>query len=157
MKKLLLPLIAGCAALLSTMPANAAGPKEKTYGGYAPGKTFTMKVIERTSVRTRGDNADRNVRVPSRWPDFKEGQKVEFVIGGKGELTGPGFSINYKTEEGRVNLYANNPTFSSPKGMAALVYKSRKGSPRVVTMTFYKLRFSGFTPITNTVTYRFER
>lgn len=157
MKTLLLPLLAGCAALLPVNSSQAAGPVGKTYGGFSPGKTFTLTVTERSSVRTKGDDADKDVPVPAGWPDFQEGQKVKFTIGSKGQLTGPGFSITFRDEEGRVNTYSNNPSLSGPEGEAATVVKNRNDKPRRATLTFYKLRFSGLIPITNTVNYEFKR
>ncbi len=151
MKKLLFPILAGCAALLPVNSLLAAD-----YGGLEPGKTFTMTVTSATSVRTKGLDGDRNVRVPDGWPDLKEGDTLTFVIGKKGQLTGPGFSIGYKTEEGRINLYSNNPSFSYPRGESAAITKNYQDKPKVVRLTFYKLHFSGFTPITNTLTYKLE-
>lgn len=156
MKKLLIPIVAGFAALLPVSSLRAADPAA-TYGGLVPGQTFTMTVTDASSVRTRGTNADHDVPVPDGWPDLKEGDSVQFVIGNRGQLTGPGFSISYKSEKNNVNLYSNNPSFSSPRGEAAAITKNDKDKPRVVRLTFYKLHFSGLIPITNTVTYKLEK
>ena len=156
MKKLLFPILAGCAALLPVSSLRAADPAT-TFGGFTPGQTFTMTVTDATSVRTKGTDADRNVPVPDGWPDLKEGDSVKFVIGKNGQLTGPDFSITYKSEKERINLYSNNPTLTSPRGEAAVISKNHVDKPRVVRLTFYKLHFSGFLPVTNTVTYKLEK
>ena len=156
MKKLLFPILAAGAALLPVSSLRAADPST-TYGGFTPGQTFTMTVTNATSVRTKGTDADRNVPVPDAWPDLKEGDSLEFVIGKNGQLTGPGFSITYKSEKERINFYSNNPSFSSPRGESAVITKNYLDKPNVVRLTFFKLHFSGFIPITNTVTYKLER
>ena len=155
MKTLLLPLLAGCTLLLPVHMARAED--SETYGGFAPGKTFTLTVTDKSSVRTKGVDADKNVPVPKGWPAFAEGDKVKFTIGDDGQLTGPGFSITFRDEKGRLNIYSNNPRFSSPKGQAATVIKNRKERVRKATLTFYRLRFSGLIPVTNTVLYELEK
>ncbi len=156
MKKLLFPLLAGFAALVPFTPLQASDDI-KTFGGFPAGKTFTMTVTERSSYRTEGDEGKKNVRIPEGFVKFKKGQRVEFVIGKNGQLKGPGFSIRFQSEEDQVNLYSNNPSLDSPEGESAAVSKTRKDKPTVVRLTFYQLKFSGLTPITNTVTYKLEK
>lgn len=156
MKSSLFPILAACSVLLP-VGSLCAADSTTTYGGFVPGKTFTMTVTNATSIRTKGDDLDRDVPVPDGWPDLKVGQTMTFTIGDKGQLIAPGFSIAYKSEKDRLNLYSNNPSFSSPEGEAAAITKSRTEKPRVVRLTFYKLHFSGFTPVTHTVTYKFEK
>lgn len=156
MKKPLFPLLAGCAALFLVTPLQAAD-SVATFGGFAAGKTFTMTVTERESYKTKGDNADQNVPVPDDMVNFKKGQRVTFVIGRNGQLKGPGFSIRYETEQDQVNTYSNNPSVNSPEGKSAAVSKTPRDKPKVVRLTFYRVKFSGNTPITNTVTYKMEK
>lgn len=153
MKKHLLPILAGCAALVPLIPSQADG---QTFGGFAPGKIFRLTVTERSSVRTRWFDTKENVPVPDGIPDFQEGQTVRFKIGLRGQLKGPGFAIRYRRSENRVNFYSNNPTVSSPQGDAARVSKTRSKEPKSATLIFYKLRFSGIVPITNSVRYELE-
>lgn len=148
-------MLAACSVLLPVGSLCAAD--STTYGGFVPGKTFTMTVTNATSIRTKGDDLDHDVPVPDGWPDLQVGQTMTFTIGDKGQLTAPGSSITYKSEKDRLNLHSNNPSFRSPEGEAAAITKSRTEKPRVVRLTFYKLHFSGFTPVTHTVTYKFEK
>lgn len=147
MKTRLLSLVVG-GTLLPLSQVHA-----KTYGGFPPGKEFMLKVTEKESTRTKGDRVAHDVAIPDSMPDFEIGQTVNFTIGSRGQLTGPGFSIAYEGFRSRLNLYSNNPSFSRPSGQGATVTKSSSGEPTGATLTFYKFRFSGFIPITTTVSY----
>ena len=150
MKKLTLPLILGCLALLPITRTQAA---DTTFGDFTAGQTFTLTVTERASVRTKGLRVTRDVGVPNGVPDFAVGDQVKFTIGSNGQLKGPGFIITYRRDGGRVNTYENRPTLNSPKGSGAAVYKSLKDKPVRVALTFDSLSFSGVIPVTTTVDY----
>ncbi|MEO5716181.1 MAG: hypothetical protein ABIT37_22060 [Luteolibacter sp.] len=152
MKTLLLPIIVAAGTLIPVSHLNA-----ETFGGFETGKKFTLTVTDRTSTKTKGDNVTKNAPIPDGIPDFAEGQKVRFRIGAKGNLVGGEFNINFRRETGDVVIYSNNPTFSKPHGDAATVTKNSNGKPVAATLTFYRFRFSGFIPVTNTVNYVFER
>ena len=149
-------MMIGCGALLPLSEMKAAEPAVKTYGGFTPGQTFTFTVTDRTSTKTRGTKVTKNVPVPNGIPDFAEGQTVKFTIGAKGQLKGSGFSIRYRSDKGDVNLYSNNPSTSSIAGEAATVSKTRRDRPTDATLTFYRVRFSGFVPISHFVQYDLE-
>jgi hypothetical protein len=154
MKNLIIPIILGGALLpFASIQAQEVRAATKTYGGFAPGKTFTLTVTEKTTRRTKGTSVKKNVPVPSSIPNFQVGDDVKFTIGDSGQLKGPGFSIEYDGEEGRVVFYENDLSWEKPRGSAATVTKTSSGKPKRATLTFYKFRFDGFIPVTTTVNY----
>ena len=156
MKLFLMPILLGIGTLLPLSQSQAAEPATKTYGGFEPGQTFSFTVTDKISNRTRGDDLTRNAPVPSGVPDFDEGQTVNFVIGARGQLKGPGFSIKFRADEADVNFYSNNRNSSRISGATAIVPKTHDDKPTDATLTFFRLRFSGFTPITHYVRYELE-
>lgn len=155
-KTLLLPILAGCGAILSFSSLQAEESATRNYGGLAPGKQFTLKVTERRSVQTKWAHATRNVPVPDGIPDLRKGRNVEFTIGRFGQLKGPGFSIAFRSRSFSSNVYSNNHDGDSSEGEAAVVRKKPWNKPTWVSLTFYEFKFSGFVPTTNTVTYVME-
>lgn len=153
MKTQLLAIATTAGVLLPVSSLKAAD----SFGGFEPGKRFTLTVTERESTMTKGLKVTKNVSIPNGVPDFSKGQKVFFRIGEKGNLVGSDFNIIYRREEGDIVFYSNNPTFSKPKGDSATVTKNSNNRPVEATMTFYRFRFSGFIPVTNTVIYVLER
>ena len=157
MKTLLLPLIAGCGVLLPLTQLHAAEVAGETFGGFAAGKEFTLTVTERVSIKTVGSHVTRHAAVPNGMPDFHKGRKVNFTIGKKGQLKAVGISIAFQTGKSRINFYSNNPNGFSSQGEAATVTKTvKRDRPTGATLTFYQFRFSGFRPITNSVSYVLE-
>lgn len=154
MKKLFLPILLGCSALLPVSQLQAA---ETTFGDFTPGQTFTLTVTERFTSRTKGFKVTKNVAVPNGIPDFKIGDKVKFTIGNKGQLKGPDFKITYRSDRGRYNLYANRPTLETTQGSVATVYKNSANKPTRTAVTFDRLSFSGIIPVTTTVDYVFKK
>jgi hypothetical protein len=152
MKYLLLPLLVGCTALLPTTPLRA-----ETFGDFTAGQTFTLKVTERETTRTKGLKTATNVALPAGIPDFAVGENVKFTIGRQGQLKGPGFVITFRRGTDRVNFYANRPTLSSPSGDAAAVRKNLRGKPVRAALTFYDFNFSGLIPVVVTAEYVLER
>lgn len=153
MKQLLLHTIACCAVLLPFSQAEA-----KTYGGFSPGKTFTMTVKEKISgqVDITG-KVLKKTPVPAGIPDYRVGQRVKFKIGARGQLTGPdGLSLPFKNDAGTANVYYIQPSRSNPSGDIGQVFKNTKGKPTATALTFFKVKISGFTPVTNTVVYTLE-
>ena len=151
MKKLLFQAIVCCATLLPLAQANA-----KTYGGWLPGKTFTFTVTERITAKTVGAKVTKNVAVPAGIPNFNKGAKVKFTIGAKGQLTATGMSLPFKTDAGTANAYATLPTASNPQANVGQVYKNSANKPLGVSLSFFKVTISGFTPSTTTVVYTLE-
>lgn len=155
-KNLFLYLLIVCGTLLPLNHSEAAGLIGKRYGGFTRETKFTLTVTKRISKRIKGTRVDKNVPVPKGIPHFREGRKVRFTIGRKGRLNGPGFSIDFKTAKPMANIYANSPAGSFSKGEAATVTKIAGNIPTGAILTFYKAGFSGFRPVTNTVSYVLE-
>lgn len=153
MKQLLLQTIACCAVLLPFSQVEA-----KTFGGFAPGKTFTLKVTEKISgqVDLTG-KVIKKTPVPAGIPDYKVNQRIKFRIGAKGQLTGPdGLSLPFKNDAGTANVYYIAPSRSNPSGDIGQVYKNTANKPTAAALTFFKVKISGFTPTTSTVVYTLE-
>ncbi|MEO7099962.1 MAG: hypothetical protein ABI162_11410 [Luteolibacter sp.] len=157
MKTLLLPILVGCGTLFPLAQSHAAEPATTTYGGFTPGQKFTLTVTDRTSTRTKGSKVTHDAPVPDGIPDYAIGKKLVFTIGEKGQLMRPAYSITFRREEGDVNFYANKPTFSNPSGRAATITKNSSDKAIAGTLTFSRFHFSGFIPVTNTVTYVLEK
>lgn len=155
MKQLLLQTIACCAVLLPFSQAEA-----KTYGGFAPGKTFTMTVKKKVSTKSVNTTTTKNVPVPAGIPDYKVGQKVKFKIGKKGQFTGPdGLSLPFKTGTtgaAAVNVYYIPPTRTKPQGDTGEVFKTAANQPTHVALFFARFKISGFSGVTNVVSYTLE-
>lgn len=154
--KSILPAIICCAALLPFAQVQAGGPAGKTYGGFAPGKTFTLTVKQKTSAKTSGTTVITNAPVPDGIPNYKKGQTVKFTIGTKGQLTTKAFSMKFESGSPTANAYFTAPTGISTIPNVGTVYKNSNKKPVGVSLTFVKIRLSGFTPITNNVHYTLE-
>lgn len=126
-----------------------AAPASKKFGGFVAGKKFTLTVTSRKSTKTKGDDVTKNASIPKDIPKFEEGEAVTFTIGKKGQLKGPGFSIEYQGSEDRENFYGNDGS----NGEVARVQRTLTNRPKEATVIFYKLSFSGIKPVTNTVKY----
>lgn len=154
--KLLLPLLVGCGALLPFTQLQAIGIGSETFGGFAKGKQFKLTITERVSTSTTGSHVNKHAAVPDGMPDFRKGRIVKFTIGKNGRLNGPGFSITYRSSSSRINYYSINPVGLSSEGDAATVFKTARNKPTGATLTFYKFQFSGFKPVSNSVSYVLE-
>lgn len=145
MKTQLLSFIALFGALLPLAQVQAGGPASKTFGGFLPGKKFTLTVQSVTSSQSVGKKSKSSVAIPTGIPGFKSGQSVKFTIGKNGELTGPGFSIPLINSSANINSYAKLPNINSLSPNDAGVYKDSTGKPVGSTLIFYKYRLDGFT------------
>ena len=151
MKQLLLQTIACCAVLLPFSQLEA-----KTYGGFKPGKTFTMTVEEKITAATIGTRVAKNVPVPNGVPNFKKGQKVKFTIGAGGQLTAKGMSIPFKSDGGSANVYNKVVTSGAPQADTGEVFKTATNKPTNVALMFSRTKIDGFNTSVTTVTYTFE-
>ncbi len=156
----LLKTIMFCAVLLPLSQVQAAGAPGKTYGGFASGKKFKFTVSEVISAQATLTGASKKVPVPKGIPKFKKGQKVQFKIGKKGQLTGPGFQLPFKSDGGSANVYVTVVTKKNPKGNVGTVYKgqTKKGAikPTGVALSFFKTTGSGFGTKITSVYYIFK-
>ena len=84
-----------CAALL--LPVSVAqAAKPGSFGGLTSGLKFTLKVTSVESfAQEPATGALTTAPIPKTVPKFKLGQKVKFSIGKKGQLRGPGFSLDF--------------------------------------------------------------
>jgi hypothetical protein len=153
--KLSLSLFIACASLLPFTRAEAAGPVGKTYGNFAPETKFALTVVKRTTTRTKGRDVDKNVSVPAELPRFREGRRIRLTIGKHGQLTGPGFSIDFRKGKRSANVYAEASTKTLLKGAAATVVKAGD-IPTGAVLSFYKAGFYHWRPVTYSVTYFLE-
>lgn len=144
-------MIVFCGVMLPLAHLQAA-----TYGGFAPGKTFTFTVTSRTSVQTKGTKVTTNAPIPAGIPNYSKGQKVKFTIGSKGQLTGPGLSMPFKSGSATANTYVNPPTSTFAQPNSGIVFKNSLNKPTGVTLHFFKVELSGFTLTSNTVVYTLE-
>ena len=143
MKTLLVQALVLCGALLPLAQAQAGGPASKTFGGFSPGKKFILTVQSMTSSQSIGSKTKAVVPVPTGIPNFKKGQTVKFIIGTRGQLTGPGFSIPFLGTSPLINTYAKLPSIKSLSPNGAGVYKNSLGKPVGSSLVFYKYRIAG--------------
>lgn len=146
MKTIITSLMTAGIALLPI--SNAAA---KTFGGFSPGKTFTLTVKQVNSTQTIGYKAPKVVPIPSGIPKFKVGDKVKFEIGKSGQLKGPDFILPYVSSTSFINTYSIQPSLNllSPNG--GIVTKNTKGQPTGCALDFYKYRIPGTTLNTTTI------
>jgi hypothetical protein len=157
MKKLF-TIIACTAALLPLSQVQA-----KTFGGFAPKKTFTLTVETKASAKATATGGSVVSAVPKGIPNFAEGQLVKFKIGGNGQLIGKGFEIPFKpalttTAGNTYNNQPKRPTAQSVRKVAnALIYKDSAGEPVGAVLIFTKVNGSGLKTSNNLVTYTLEK
>ena len=151
MKQLLLQSIACCAVLLPFSQAQA-----KTYGDFAPGKTFTYTVDQVISVKAVGFSTAVKAAVPADVPKLRKGQRVKFTIGARGQLTATGLSIPFKSDGGSANVYSKVTVGLVTKADTGEVFKSPQNKPTGVVLNFVRTKYAGFSSTVNTVTYSFK-
>lgn len=127
-------------------------------GGFAPGTTFKFKVVYLYS--SKGPAADPTAQVPAPVPagipKFKMGETVKFTIGKKGQLTGPGFSMKFVTDEKFSYAYSAKNRLSPANPITAHVDKNKKNKPTAVGLNFFKSTTTGTDDTLNTVYYALE-
>ncbi len=119
---------------------------------------FKFKVTHITCKQASATGQVKNAPIPSGVPKFKKGQKVNFKIDGKGNLTGPGFSIKFQGDAGALSAsYANLPSRSNLDSQSGIVImNSQTGKPDSASVTFTKVSGSGFGTKLTTVVYIME-
>lgn len=163
MKSLFTSLIIATGALLPITQVQAAPASKdisfaaKTFGDFAPGKKFSLKVVEVISSKATVTGVVKKSAVPAGIPKFKKGQTVKFTIGSKGELKGPGFAIKFKAGSSTSNAYLNQPKKGSVvQGDIGLVFKSPAPQPSGAALTFFKTAGSGLKTVVHSVNYVLE-
>jgi hypothetical protein len=154
----LVKIIACVAAILPLGQLQA-----KTFGGFAPKKTFMLTVGSKVSIKGGISGGSVPAPVPKGISSFGVGQLVKFTVGAKGQLIGKGFEIPFKpalvTPGG--NTYNNQPKVPTAQSVRSvsngLVYKDSAGEPIGAVLTFTKVSGSGTKTTTNLVTYTLEK
>ncbi|RYD85139.1 MAG: hypothetical protein EOP84_03440 [Verrucomicrobiaceae bacterium] len=162
MKNIVASIIVALAAVapVSSLQASPVGKTtqfaSKTFGGFAVGKKFSLKVTALSASSATATGSVTKVAVPAGMPKFKKGQRVNFTIGKKGELKGPGFSIPYNTATDYSNTYLVKPTAKKPKADMAVLRKEINQKVTAATLSFFKTTGSGFGTKVITVVYVLE-
>lgn len=152
MKTLLSILALACGTLLAATSSQAApvsqlGNFAKKFGNFKAGDQFSLKVKKVTIVSTTG-------KIPKGIPNFKKGAKINFKIGSKGELKGPGFSAAFLSATG------NDHAFHTGKDPFKLITDSRMikaagKKPTTGNLSFHLVVLDGFNSNAYQVDYTF--
>lgn len=156
MKKLLLRAFALIAAVLPLTVAQAATPKPPAvFGDFAVGKTFTFTVTTAETATTTGFGGTAVVSptAPAGVPNLVVGQQVTFVIGKKGELTGPGIKVGFLEGAVGANAYINKPKKGAQPTVAGVHKNTTTNEPIFVTMNFFTFKLSKRVPTVTSTTY----
>lgn len=168
MKKPLLAIIVCCGALLpvtqleaaprSKAPVSVSAKAAKKFGGLKVGQTFTMKVKDIIASHTEGTSVLKDKKPSKFLPGLKKGQKVNFTIGKKGELKGPGFNIKYVKSNvpSAPNDYVNKVKDPFKLSSVGKVEKNTKSKPTRAVLVFTIRKMAGFGINTYEVTYTLE-
>lgn len=155
--KNIIKLVAVAAALLPLGQLQA-----KTFGGFAPKKTFTMKVTTKFVAKTPKSGPVVVVPVPKGMLNLALGQTVTFTIGAKGQLTAKGLEIPFepKVTLEMANDYDNQPAKPTPQSLSNAAYgqifKNSKGEPMTGKLKFYKKEGKGLKEASTSVVYELK-
>ena len=155
--KNIIRIVAVAAALLPLGQLQA-----KTFGGFAPKKTFTMKVTTKFVAESPLNGPSVIVPVPKGMLDLTVGQTVKFTIGAKGQLTAKGLEVPFEPRSTleMANDYDNQParpTTQSKKNAAyGVIFKNSKGEPVTAELKFYKRQGKGLKAASTAVVYKLE-
>ena len=155
MKNLLIALFATCGVLapvaVQAAPVSQLSRSVKKYGGFKAGQQFTFRISDKDVEKITGS-------VPNEIPNFREGEKVKFTIGKKGQLTArDGVWIpledghRYRKEYERIGRPPTKLT------RYATIYKDWKGRPTQGKLVFRITSFDNFFPMPYEVTYRLRK
>lgn len=155
MKKLLIALFATCGVLaplaIQAAPVSQLSYSGKKYGGFKPGDQFVLRVTDRDVEQVAGS-------VPNEIPNFREGDKVKFTIGKKGQLTARD-GVWIKLEDGSRSKNKYERIGSRPTKLTsyATIYKGQKGKATGGKLIFRITSFDNFFPLPYEVTYRLKK
>ncbi|RYD18305.1 MAG: hypothetical protein EOP88_23030 [Verrucomicrobiaceae bacterium] len=155
MKKLLIALFATFGVLapatILAAPVSQLSASVKKYGGFKPGHQFTLRVVDKDVDKIAGS-------VPNEIPNFKEGNKIEFTIGKKGELTArDGVWVKYDDGSKGKNRYQRTGSRPTKLTSHATIYKDKKGTPTSGKLVFNIVSFDNILPMPYEVTYRLKK
>ncbi len=158
--KTIIKLIAVATALLPLGQLQA-----KTFGGFAPKKTFTLKVTNKFVSQSKTIEGSESivVPVPEGIVKLSVGQPVKFTIGAKGQLVFKGFEVPFESEgsDSILTCYDNQPKKPTPQSMRdfsqCAIAKDFMGQPLFVELKFYQTRGKGLNKTVTGVIYRLEK
>lgn len=134
MKHLLLQSLACLAFLFPFAQAEAT-----TYGGFKPGKTFSLTVTTRSSIKLSFTGINSHAAVPSDFPDFAKGKVVKFTIDNKGQLTAKNMSIPLLLSDSLANVYGSQKKTSALYiTSSGQLVKTKSGRVTKVVLSFMK-------------------
>lgn len=155
MKKLLIALCATCGVLApaatQAAPASQLSRSVKKYGGFKPGYQFTLRVTDKDVDKVAGS-------LPGEIPNFREGDKIKFTIGKRGQLIARD-EVWIPLEDGSRKGNDYERLGSRPTKLTSIAYIDKNGSGEPVKgeMTFRITSFKNFFPLTYQVTYELKK
>jgi hypothetical protein len=158
--KNIIKLIAVAAALLPLGQLQA-----KTFGGFAPKKTFTLTVTTKFAAKAAAVGATQSkvVPVPKGIVNLAVNETVKFTIGAKGQLIFKGFEIpfNPAVSKGIPNTYGNpqtNPAVQPARNVSnCFINKGSEAEPTFGTLKFYQTNGSGLKKTVTVVVYELKK
>ncbi|RYD39483.1 MAG: hypothetical protein EOP85_15870 [Verrucomicrobiaceae bacterium] len=132
-------------------PVSQLSRSVKKYGGFKPGYKFTLRVTDKDVVKPFGD-------VPNEVPSFREGAKINFKIGPKGQLTArEGVWINFEDGSKDGNDYER--IGSRPTKLTSYAYIDKNGSGKAAKgeMIFRITSFDNVLPVSYEVRYKLKK
>lgn len=153
MKKLFVRALALLAAVAPLHLAEAAPRPAPVFGGWPPGKTFTLRVTDVSSYTNQG-GTNVAVPIPKGAPVFTLGQQVTFKIGKKGELTAPGMKIAFAADGGSANVYVGKPKRGAAPPAASVFKSLTSGEPLNANLDFVVVKIQNRIPSLTWVSYK---
>ena len=154
--KNIIKLIAVTTALLPLGQLQA-----KTFGGFAPKKTFTLTVTDKFVVKRLNSSGSiiTTDPVPKGIVKLLVDQRVKFTIGARGQLIAKGFEVPFKggTSRSDLNVYSNlsnkNPIIPPGNSSQCIFFKDSRGEPVGGQLKFYQVNGKGLKETFTTVEY----
>jgi len=153
MKKLFVCALALLATLVPLQLADAAPRPAPVFGGWSPGKTFTLRVTDVASYTNQG-GTNIAVPIPKGAPVFTLGQQVTFKIGKKGELIAPGMKIAFSADGGSANVYVGKPKRGAAPPAASVFKSISTGEPLNANLDFVVVKIQNRIPSLTWVSYK---
>lgn len=155
MKNLLIALVTTCGILapaaIQAAPVSQLSRSVKKYGGFKPGYQFTLRVTDKDVDKIGGD-------VPNEVPSFREGAKIKFTIGKKGQLMArEGVWIGFEDGSSDGNDYEK--IGSNPTKLSSYAYIDKNGNGKAAKgeLVFRITSFDNIIPMTYQVRYKLKK
>jgi hypothetical protein len=158
--KNIIKLIAVAAALLPLGQLQA-----KTFGGFAPKKTFTLTVTTKfvSKAAAVGDSPSKVVPVPKGIVKLAVNETVKFTIGAKGQLIFKGLALPFNPALSKTgpNIYGNpqtNPAVQPARNVSdCSISNDPEAGPTSGKLKFYQTNGSGLKKTVTVVVYGLEK